>query len=190
MAFLAPRAPANAETTSARSTRGRAVPKGPNRTCLAAGSRGGARAGSWCTALWRVSMHGRAHAHVRRASPQCKVSGFAPGASRSFGASIGPLGTERVDLGRRWPKTFLLCPRSDNFFKNGTVSAMADHHRAHDPNLACWGALGHPPCKTRTRPVKKSEWPEGYFLTPSNRIGVKVLSLPHPWPWGHAERFF
>ena len=44
-----------------------------------------------------------------------------PGASRSFGASIGPLGTQRVDLGRRWPKTFLLCPRSDNFFKNGTV---------------------------------------------------------------------
>ena len=81
----------------------------------------GARAGSWCTAPWWVSVRGCARAHVRRASPQCKVSGFGPGASRSFGASIGPLGTQRVDLGRRWPKTFLLCPRNAPLFKNGTV---------------------------------------------------------------------
>ena len=119
--FAPLRAPANSETASARSTRGGAVPRGPKGTCLAAGSHGGARAGSWCTAPWRASMHDRAHAHVRRAGPQCKASGFAPGASRSFGASIGPLGTQRVDLGRRWPKTFLLCPRNVNLFKNGTV---------------------------------------------------------------------
>ena len=124
MAFLALWAPANAETASARSTRGGAVPRGPKGTCLAAGSHGGARAGSWCTAPWWVSVHGCARAHVWRASPQCKVSGFAPGASRSFGASIGPLGTQRVDLGRRWPKTFLLCPRNEDFFKNGTVSGL------------------------------------------------------------------
>ena len=86
----------------------RKVPRECQGTLLGAGSHRGARAGSGCTAPWRVSMHGRAHAHVRRASPQCKVSGFAPGASRSFGASIGPLGSQRVDLGRRWPKTFLL----------------------------------------------------------------------------------
>ena len=52
-----------------------------------------------------------------------------PGASRSFRASIGPLGTQRVDLGRRWPKTFLLCPRSGNFFKNGTVKGASKSKR-------------------------------------------------------------
>ena len=70
------------------------------------------------------------------------------------------------------------------------ISVMADHHRAHDPNLACWGALRHPPCKTRRRPVKKCDALEEYLLAPSNRIGVRFESLPHPWPWGHAERFF
>ena len=70
------------------------------------------------------------------------------------------------------------------------ISAMADHHRAHDPNLARWGALRHPPCKTRTRPVKKCDALEEYLLTPSNRIWVRFLSLPHPRFWGHAERFF
>ena len=29
-----------------------------------------------------------------------------------------------------------------------------------------------------------------YLLTPSDRIWVKVLSLPHPRPWGHAESLF
>ena len=97
----------------------RGDPKGP---AWPPGATGGEPRGrSWCTAPWWVSVHGCARAHVRRASPQCKVSGFVPGASRSFGASIGPLGTERVDLRRRWPKTFLLCPRSEDFFKNGTV---------------------------------------------------------------------
>ena len=70
------------------------------------------------------------------------------------------------------------------------ISAMADRHRAHDPNLARWGALRHPPCKTRTRPVKKCDTLEGYLLTPSNRIGLNVLSLPHPRFWGHAESLF
>ena len=70
------------------------------------------------------------------------------------------------------------------------ISAMADRHRAHDPNLARWGALRHPPCKTRTRPVKKCDTLEEYLLTPSNRIWVLFLSLPHPRPWGHAESVF
>ena len=74
------------------------------------------------------------------------------------------------------------------------ISAMADHHRAHDPNLARWCALRHPPCTTRrhpsTRPVKKSDTLEGYLLTPSNRIGVYFLSLPHPRFWGHTGRLF
>ena len=70
------------------------------------------------------------------------------------------------------------------------ISAMADRHRAHDPNLARWGALRHPPCKTRTRPVKKCDTLEGYLLTPSNRIGLIVLSLPHPRFWARAESLF
>jgi hypothetical protein len=70
------------------------------------------------------------------------------------------------------------------------ISAMADHHRAHDPNLARWGALRHPPCKTRARPVKKCDALEGYLLTPSNRIGPDVLSLPHPRFWARAESLF
>ena len=114
--FAPLRAPANSETASARSTRGGAVPRGPKGTCLVAGSHGGARAGSWCTAPWRASVHDRARAHVRRAGPQCKPSGFAPRASRSFGASIGPLGTRRVDLGRRWPKTFPVSETKCNTF--------------------------------------------------------------------------
>ena len=67
------------------------------------------------------------------------------------------------------------------------ISAMADHHRAHDPNLARWGVLRHPPCKTRTRPVKKCDTLEEYLLTPSNRIGPNVVSLPHPRFWARAE---
>ena len=70
------------------------------------------------------------------------------------------------------------------------ISAMADHHRAHDLNLAHWAALGPRPPNKRTRPVKKCDTLEGYLLTPSNRIGVYFLSLPHPRFWGHAERFF
>jgi hypothetical protein len=70
------------------------------------------------------------------------------------------------------------------------ISAIADHHRAHDPNLARWGALRHPPCKTRRRPVKKCDTLEEYLLTPSNRIWVLFLSLPHPRFWGHAEKVF
>ena len=70
------------------------------------------------------------------------------------------------------------------------ISAMADHHRAHDLNLAHWAALGPRPPNKRTRPVKKCDTLEEYLLTPSNRIGVYFLSLPHPRFWGHAEKSF
>ena len=83
----------------------------------------------------------------------------------------------------RGPGLRLPCP-------SAPISAVADRHRAHDPNLARWGALRHPPCKTRTRPVKKCDTLDEYLLTPSDRIWVKVLSLPHPRPWGHAESLF
>ena len=97
--------------------------------------------------------------------------------SRLGGLGGGPGGTGGEGPGRT-------CPAP------ARISAMADHHRAHDPNLARWGALRHPPCKTRRRPVKKCDTLEGYLLTPSNRIGVYFLSLPHPRFWGHAESLF
>ena len=79
-----------------------------------------------------VDVHAWPRTRPRSAgSPQCKPSGFAPGASRSFGASMGPLGTQRVGLGRRWPKTFLLCPRNARFSKNGTTQFKLNHSDSH-----------------------------------------------------------
>ena len=95
----APRAPATAGRAFARPARGGAVPSRPKGTCLAAGSHGGARAGSGRIALWRARTHSPTSAHVRRAGPLCKLSAPAPGSLRSLGGPIGPLGCQRAPVG-------------------------------------------------------------------------------------------
>ena len=131
------------------------MPRGPKGTCLAAGSHGGARAGSGCAAPWRVPMHGRARAHVWRLGPLCKISKFAPGASQSFGASIGPLGTQRVDLGRRWPKTF---------------------HNSSQPTGGQVGAGGNPTTPAKLTPFRQSLSFDRRSLI-SGRSSWRVMSM-------------